>query len=318
MGIGARGAIRDERTAKAMADAGQTVQTMDQLAAVTERLRLSTRSPSKFRALTERLGLANTSVFFQTDDIVNHARELNIAPEDLVVRLGGSAADFEAARSGNGRVAVKASGVVTSLAGDSADFIKANASITAQGYTPDQMKQVEDIRQEIADQTALENDLETMAPKRRAMLQQVTAQLKATGRMTAPEVEANAALATAFFETMGTRYGTDAQDLFERMGFDVTGEAQTLNTLATGQSELAAQTAEVRSLEGIVSSLEAAVASADPEVRAELESQLQEAVVALEAAGVDFEELTAAVDAGIAQFQRDTNDNASRVLDQEG
>ena len=314
MGIGARGAIRDERTARAMADAGQTVQTMDQLAAVTQRLRLSARSPSKFRALTDRLGLSNTSVFFQTDDIIAHASEINVSPETLVERLGGSPADFEAARGGNGRIAVKASGVVTSLVGDSADFIKSNASITAQGYTPEQAKQLKEVQDEIADQVALENDLEAMAPKRKDMYTQISSQLKATGRMTEPEVEANAALATAWFETMGTRYGTDAQDMFQRMGFDVVGEAQNLDDLATGQKELAAQTKEISSLEGLVSSLEGSVASAAPEVRAELEAQLQEAVAALEAAGVGIEELTAAVDAGIAQFQENQANQADPAV----
>ena len=303
MSVGARGAITNERTARAMADAGQTVQTMDQLAAVTQKLKLTTRSPSKFRALTDKLGLSNTSVFFQTDDIITHAQELSISPETLVERLGGSPEDFTAARDGNGRIAVKASGVVTSLAGDSAEFIKANASITAQGFTPTEAKSMTEIQAEIADQQALQNDLETMAPKRKDMLKQITSQLKATGRMTAPEVEANAALATAFFETMATRYGTSAEDMFQRMGFDVTGEAQTLDDLATGQKELAEQTAKVTALQGFVTRLEAAVAAADPESRAEIEAQLQEAITQLEAAGVGIEELTAAVDAGVAQFQ---------------
>lgn len=303
MSVGARGAITNERTARAMADAGQTVQTMDQLAAVTQQLKLTTRSPSKFRALTDKLGLSNTSVFFQTDDIITHAQELRISPETLVERLGGSPEDFTAARDGNGRIAVKASGVVTSLAGDSAEFIKANASITAQGFTPTEAKSMTDIQAEIADQQALQNDLETMAPKRKSMLTQITSQLKATGRMTAPEVEANASLATAFFETMATRYGTSAEDMFQRMGFDITGEAQTLDDLATGQKELATQTAAVTKLQGMVAQLEAAVAAADPETKAEVEAQLQEAITQLEAAGVGIEELTAAVDAGVAQFQ---------------
>ena len=303
MSVGARGAITNERTARAMADAGQTVQTMEQLAAVTQKLKLTTRSPSKFRALTDKLGLSNTSVFFQTDDIITHAQQLSISPETLVERLGGSPEDFTAARDGNGRIAVKASGVVTSLAGDSAEFIKANASITAQGLTPTEAKSMTEIQAEIADQQALQNDLETMAPKRKDMLKQITSQLKATGRMTAPEVEANASLATAFFETMATRYGTSAEDMFQRMGFDVTGEAQTLDDLATGQKELAEQTAKVTALQGFVTRLEEAVAAADPETKAEIEAQLQEAVTQLEEAGVGIEELTAAVDAGVAQFQ---------------
>jgi hypothetical protein len=311
MSVGARGAITNERTARAMADAGQTVQTMDQLAAVTQKLKLTTRSPSKFRALTDKLGLSNTSVFFQTDDIITHAQELSISPETLVERLGGSPEDFTAARDGNGRIAVKASGVVTSLAGDSAEFIKANASITAQGFTPTEAKSMTEIQAEIADQQALQNDLETMAPKRKDMLKQITSQLKATGRMTAPEVDANAALATAFFETMATRYGTSAEDMFQRMGFDVTGEAQTLDDLATGQKELAEQTAKVTALQGFVARLEAAVAAADPESRAEIEAQLQEAITQLEEAGVGIEELTAAVDAATAQFQTDRTTGAT-------
>jgi len=310
MTIGARGAITDERTARAMADAGQTVHTMDQLAAVTQKLKLNSRSPSKFKALVDRLGLSNTSVYFQTDDIVKHASEIGVSPEVLVERLGGSVADFDAARDSNGRVAVKASGVVTSLAGDSADFIKGNASITAQGFTPAEAKSMKEIQAEIADQAAMLNDLEAMAPKRKSMYSQITSQLKATGRMTAPEVEANAALATAFFETMATRYGIDAQDLFQRMGFDVKGEAQTLGALAGGQKELAAQTKAVAGLQGIVSQLEAAVAAAPPETKAAIEAQLQQAVAELEAAGVGIEELTAAVDAGIAQFQADRTNQA--------
>ena len=56
-------------------------------------------------------------------------------------------------------------------------------------------------------------------------------------------------------------------------------------------------------LQGFVARLEAAVAAADPESRAEIEAQLQEAITQLEEAGVGIEELTAAVDAATAQFQ---------------
>jgi hypothetical protein len=305
MTIGARGAIRAERTAREIADAGQTVQTMDQLAAVTQQLKLAGRSPSKFSGLVQRLGLNNTNVFFQSDDIVRHAQEIGITPEALVRQLGGSEADLDAARSGNGRIAVSASGVVKSLAGQSADFIKSNASITPQGFTPDQAKNIDTIKQEIEDQAALQNDLEGMAPKRADMYRQISSQLKATGRMTDKEIEANTALATAFFETMGTRYGQDAQDLFQRMGFDVTSEAQQVAQIAKNQKDLAEQTQNIRQLEAVVTELRAQFDAATPEQQAEIEAQLNDAVAALDEAGIGIDDLTSMVDAETRSFQQD-------------
>jgi len=236
-GLGARQAIVAERIARELRDAGQTVQNMEELANVTQDLQLATRSPTKFQQLAQRLGLNKVPVFYQAEDLNTYFQSQNKDPVTEVVKLGATAEDFEAALASGGRVAVTAEGLARAgLRGTDGDFLTESGSFTSAGSTPAEAKAVEQTYNEIQQQIQEQSRMAEMAPERRQVYDAIYGQLRRAGR-SQREAEANAALSTAFFETMAARYGDDSGlDLYRRFGFRVEGPRQMVRAEAAAEA----------------------------------------------------------------------------------
>jgi hypothetical protein len=240
-GLGARQQIVLERISRELRDAGQTVQNMEELAGVTENLQLATRSPTKFQQLAERLGLSRVPVFFQAEDLNTFFQSQNKDPVAEVIKLGGTAEDFEAALASGGRISVTAEGLARAgLRGTDGDFLRENGSFTPAGATPAEAQSINQTYNEIQQQIQEQSRMAEMAPERRQVYDAIYAQLRSAGR-SQREAEANAALSTAFFETMAQRYGEDSGlDLYRRFGFRVEGPRQ------MARAEAAAEAAQLQ------------------------------------------------------------------------
>lgn len=240
-GLGARQQIVLERISRELRDAGQTVQNMEELAGVTENLQLATRSPTKFQQLAERLGLSRVPVFFQAEDLNTFFQSQNKDPVAEVIKLGGTAEDFEAALASGGRISVTAEGLARAgLRGTDGDFLRENGSFTPAGATPAEAQSINQTYNEIQQQIQEQSRMAEMAPERRQVYDAIYAQLRSAGR-SQREAEANAALSTAFFETMAQRYGEDSGlDLYRRFGFRIEGPRQ------MARAEAAAEAAQLQ------------------------------------------------------------------------
>lgn len=240
-GMGARQQIVLERISRELRDAGQTVQNMDELANVTQDLQLAQRSPTKFQQLAERLGLSRVPVFFQAEDLNTYFQSQNKDPVTEVVKLGGTAEDFEAALASGGRISVTAEGLARAgLRGTDGDFLRENGSFTPAGSTPAEAQTINQTYNEIQQQIQEQSRMAEMAPERRQVYDAIYGQLRSAGR-SQREAEANAALSTAFFETMAQRYGEDSGlDLYRRFGFRVEGPRQ------MARAEAAAEAAQLQ------------------------------------------------------------------------
>lgn len=240
-GMGARQQIVLERISRELSDAGRTVQNMEELANVTQDLQLATRSPTKFQQLAERLGLSRVPVFFQAEDLNTYFQSQNKDPVTEVVKLGGTADDFEAALASGGRISVTAEGLARAgLRGADGDFLRDNGSFTPAGSTPAEAQSINQTYNEIQQQIQEQSRMAEMAPERRQVYDAIYGQLRRAGR-SQREAEANAALSTAFFETMAARYGEDSGlDLYRRFGFRVEGPRQ------MARAEAAAEAAQLQ------------------------------------------------------------------------
>jgi hypothetical protein len=240
-GMGARQQIVLERISRELRDAGRTVQNMEELANVTQDLQLATRSPTKFQQLAERLGLSRVPVFFQAEDLNTYFQSQNKDPVTEVVKLGGTAEDFEAALASGGRISVTAEGLARAgLRGADGDFLRDNGSFTPAGSTPAEAQSINQTYNEIQQQIQEQSRMAEMAPERRQVYDAIYGQLRRAGR-SQREAEANAALSTAFFETMAARYGEDSGlDLYRRFGFRVEGPRQ------MARAEAAAEAAQLQ------------------------------------------------------------------------
>jgi hypothetical protein len=236
-GMAARQQIVLERISRELRDAGQTVQNMDELANVTQDLQLAQRSPTKFQQLAERLGLSRVPVFYQAEDLNTYFQSQNKDPVTEVVKLGGTAEDFEAALASGGRISVTAEGLARAgLRGTDGDFLREQGSFTPAGSTPAEAQAINQTYNEIQQQIQEQSRMAEMAPERRQVYDAIYAQLRSAGR-SQREAEANAALSTAFFETMAQRYGEDSGlDLYRRFGFRVEGPRQMARAEAAAEA----------------------------------------------------------------------------------
>lgn len=237
-GMGARQQIVLERISRELRDAGRTVQNMEELANVTQDLQLAQRSPTKFQQLAERLGLSRVPVFFQAEDLNTYFQSQNKDPVTEAVKLGGTAEDFEAALASGGRISVTAEGLARAgLRGADGDFLRDNGSFTPAGSTPAEAQSINQTYNEIQQQIQEQSRMAEMAPERRQVYDAIYGQLRRAGR-SQREAEANAALSTAFFETMAQRYGDDSGlDLYRRFGFRVEGPRQMARAEAAAEAE---------------------------------------------------------------------------------
>lgn len=301
-GLGARQQIVLERISRELRDAGKTVQNMEELAGVTENLQLSSRSPTKFKQLAERLGLTKVPVFFQAEDLNTYFQEQNKDPVTEVVKLGGTAEDFEAALASGGRVSVTAEGLARAgLRGADGDFLRENGSFTPAGATPAEAQSINQTYNEIQQQIQEQSRMAEMAPERRQVYDTVYAQLRAAGQ-SERQAEANAALSTAFFETMAARYGEDSGlEVYRRFGFRVEGPRQMARAAA------AAEAAQLQIPDETVAIIDAAIrqAAAGAPVTLPVTPEVRQALQALNItladdgtiSAADARQLTAALQA---------------------
>lgn len=301
-GMGARQQIVLERISRELRDAGRTVQNMEELAGVTENLQLATRSPTKFQQLAERLGLSRVPVFFQAEDLNTFFQSQNKDPVAEVIKLGGTAEDFEAALASGGRISVTAEGLARAgLRGTDGDFLRENGSFTPAGATPAEAQSINQTYNEIQQQIQEQSRMAEMAPERRQVYDAIYGQLRRAGR-SEREAEANAALSTAFFETMAQRYGEDSGlDLYRRFGFRVEGPRQ------MARAEAAAEAAQLQIPDETVAIINDALAQAAAggpvtlPVTPEVTLALQTLGVPVDATGTisaeDAQRLTAALQA---------------------
>jgi hypothetical protein len=278
-------------------------------------VRMRERSPEKWREFLQAIGTDKGRMYIEGDAL---QAAVDAGTVDVAL-LGITPEQVKTAIDTGGRVQISQLDWAANYAGtEVGQTVLENSSSRADGYTPAQLRNFEDlVAQTEAESTFTAEQTVELDKRTDALRNERRLTMRGEG-MSQAEASANATLQAAAIRTLASRTGDMA--VFDQFQLDIEGTsalgkqraADTVSrmleqpTPAPDRSaEVEAQITQVQTLEGVVAQLETAVAAADPEVRAEIETQLQDAVTQLEAAGVDLEQLTAAVDASIAQAQVD-------------
>ena len=306
--------VQARRNSDAQRD-GVSNSTLQQIQEQAGDIQLRERSPEKWREFLQAIGTDKGRMYIEGDAL---QAAVDAGTVDLAL-LGVAPDQVKTAIDAGGRVQISQLDWAANYAGtDVGQTVLENSATRADGYTPAQLRNFEDL----VAQTDAES---TFTAEQTVELDRRTDALRSARRLTMrgegmsqAEAKANATLQAAAIRTLASRTGDMA--VFDQFQLDIEGTSalgkqraadsvsrmlEQPTPVADRSAEVEAQTTQVQTLEGVVAQLETAVAAADPEVRAEIETQLQDAVTQLEAAGVDLEQLTASVDASIAQAQVD-------------
>jgi hypothetical protein len=306
--------VQARRNSDAQRD-GVSNSTLQQIQEQAGDIQLRERSPEKWREFLQAIGTDKGRMYIEGDAL---QAAVDAGTVDLAL-LGVAPDQVKTAIDAGGRVQISQLDWAANYAGtDVGQTVLENSAARADGYTPAQLRNFEDL----VAQTDAES---TFTAEQTVELDRRTDALRSARRLTMrgegmsqAEAKANATLQAAAIRTLASRTGDMA--VFDQFQLDIEGTSalgkqraaasvsrmlEQPTPVADRSAEVEAQTTQVQTLEGVVAQLETAVAAADPEVRAEIETQLQDAVTQLEAAGVDLEQLTASVDASIAQAQVD-------------
>ena len=273
-------------------------------------VRMRERSPEKWREFLQAIGTDKGRMYIEGDalEAADDAGTVDVA------LLGITPEQVKTAIDTGGRVQISQLDWAANYAGtEVGQTVLENSSSRADGYTPAQLRNFEDlVAQTEAESTFTAEQTVELDKRTDALRNERRLTMRGEG-MSQAEATANATLQAAAIRTLASRTGDMA--VFDQFQLDIEGTSAlgkqraadavsgvlgTPAAPADRSPEVEAQTTQIQTLEGVVAQLETAVAAADPEVRAEIETQLQDAVTQLEAAGVDLEQLTAAVDASIA------------------
>jgi hypothetical protein len=306
--------VQARRNSDAQRD-GVTNNTLQQIQDQAGDVRMRERSPEKWREFLQAIGTDKGRMYIEGDAL---QAAVDAGTVDVAL-LGITPEQVKTAIDTGGRVQISQLDWAANYAGtEVGQTVLENSSSRADGYTPAQLRNFEDLVAQTEAESTFTAEQTVELDKRTAALRNERRLTMRGEGMSQAEASANATLQAAAIRTLASRTGDMA--VFDQFQLDIEGTsalgkqraADTVSrmleqpTPAPDRSaEVEAQTTQVQTLEGVVAQLEAAVSAADPEVRAELKTQLQDAVTQLEAAGVDLEQLTAAVDASIAQAQVD-------------
>lgn len=226
LGVGGRRLLRSSVKAVKAGDTAAALADVDSQAMASK---LRARAPDKFMAALEAQGLGDKAVYVPADALKEYFQANDAALDAETMRAWGiDPLTFEeAAQSGND-VAIPMANYATHIAGtDAAAWIAENATSDPEEMSIAEVKafnaSVQDIMQEAYDQAerARLADEELRASDVQ-IYDQMFSQLRAAGR--SPDVAQNEArIWSAFWRTMGERYGEDPLDLARSMGVLVRG-----------------------------------------------------------------------------------------------
>ena len=207
--------------------AGSTAQKLAEVEAQAMVSKLRERAPEKFKALLDAQGGADIEVFVPADALREYfqAKDLSI---ETMQQWGIDPATFEeAAQSGND-VAIPMSNYATYIAGtDAAPWFAENATSNVDEMSIATAKAFNAAVRDIMDEAFIQQERVRQADEEsRAsdvqIYDQMFSQLRQAGR--SPDVaQREAQVWSAFWRTMGERYGEDPLDLARSMGVRVQG-----------------------------------------------------------------------------------------------
>jgi adenylate kinase family enzyme len=214
-----------ERDAQRKRDVGLTVQSVEELAAVTQDLKLPEQSKAAFSSLVDKLGLGNTKFFYQAEAIQQFVETKQLDLEQTLGQLGIKTADFMQALANGTRLPITGAGLVQAGLTKDADvaFWSQNAATRPDGDTAVDLEALDENRKTIIAELREQVEIGARSPSRQQLERQITDRAVAAGMR--PEVAgAQATALAAVYETLAARYGggdMSGADLFERFGFQV-------------------------------------------------------------------------------------------------
>lgn len=226
VGVGGRGLIKDlTRRGRS----GETANLIDQIDAAAAESQVKSRSSEKFMEALRASGLNDESMYVSAEGLQEYFQAKDLQIEDgMLDEWGISASDFQEKLASGGDVAIPVDAYASRISGtEDAEWFKNNAT-----FSPDEMSvseaeafnsQVRDVLDEaLADaENARLND-EEMKSSDTQIYNQVFSDLRAAGR--SPDVAQNeASVWSAFWRSMGERYGEDPLDLAKSMGVQIRG-----------------------------------------------------------------------------------------------
>lgn len=196
---------------------------LDDIDAAVDRSALASRSPEMFRDFLDTTRMGDVGVLVPADTVRTFYQD-DIPFEDL----GIDPDVFEDALASGGEVRISGADYATNVRGSEfASVLREHGRLTEDEMSvADAMRFNETWRDEVArmweeDQAAAESDRESRAADVQ-IRESIFSQLRAAGR--SPDVaEQEASLWSAFFRTMGQRYGEDALDLARQMSVRIEG-----------------------------------------------------------------------------------------------
>ena len=219
--------LRLDQTAADNAEIGRA--TLQQLDGVVASSALRQRAPEYFQSAVEALGLQNESLYIDAATLASYYGE---GFDAVLPELGLSRDEVDAAMVSGGDVAIPVDAYMRSVSGTEAqDFFHENAVLGADGRSVADAAQlkasaeelyteaVARVREEIATDTAVSSE-------DAVIYEELYTQLQEAGRAPAA-ADAEARVFSAFFRTMGERYGVGAAAIAQRFGVRVQGPLET-------------------------------------------------------------------------------------------
>lgn len=220
---------RVERDMERADAAGTTAKRLEQIDEMAAQSKVKERAPAKFQEALEAAGMQDQDLYVSAEGMREYFQAKDVELDDETLRAWGiEPADFNEKLASGGDVAVPASSYAAQISGtDDAIWLRDNAV-----FSPDEMSvaeaaafndQVRDILDEaiIEQQEAEATDRELRAADVQ-IYDEVFSQLRAAGR--SPDVaQQEAGVWSAFWRTMGERYGEDPLALARSMGVSIRG-----------------------------------------------------------------------------------------------
>lgn len=211
---------------KAAAKAGETAKRLAEIDEMAAKSKLKERSPDKFQEALEAQG--GGDFYIPAQDVRRLFQAKDIAEEEAAAAWGVDLDDLIAADNEGRDVPVSAAVYAARIAGtEDADWVRDNAT-----FDPDEMSLTEAQRFNDEVQDVMRQSFERVEEQRQSQEQMrasdvqvydsVFSQLRAAGR-TRDVAQNEARVWTAFWRTMGERYGADPLDLARSMSVRIEG-----------------------------------------------------------------------------------------------
>lgn len=210
-------------------DAGRTAASIDEIDKMVADSKLRTRSPEAFSDFLASVGLDETELFVSAEGVQEYFQAKDMVFDEEMMRAWGvDPEDFAQKLVSGGDIAVPVSEYASNISGSvDAEWLKQNATTS-----PDEMSlsdaakfnaEVQDIMEQAKkDAEAMRLEDDAMRADDVQIYDSMVSQLRSAGQ--SPDVAANQAMVwTAFWRSMGERYGSPPLDLARSMGVRVQG-----------------------------------------------------------------------------------------------